>query len=67
LRYGWGLASNIGDRTGWLGFSYGSPITDTMTSAGYPGDKPFGSLWQQQNPTLNQRVRQRQADVRHDH
>ncbi|WP_226436208.1 trypsin-like serine peptidase [Rhodococcus yananensis] len=42
------LPTELGSRTGWLGFGYYSDATllaSTANLAGYPGDKPSGTLW----------------------
>ncbi|KAI8472393.1 MAG: trypsin-like cysteine/serine peptidase domain-containing protein [Monoraphidium minutum] len=42
------LAKDIGGETGWFGMAWApgkSSFTGTVYTAGYPGDKPFGSLW----------------------
>jgi hypothetical protein len=37
---------SAGNRAGWLGVGWRPSTFDGIVrSAGYPGDKPFGSLW----------------------
>ncbi|KAI9030593.1 trypsin-like cysteine/serine peptidase domain-containing protein [Hyaloraphidium curvatum] len=39
------LWTPIGDITGTLGFGYGTSYRGWMNTAGYPGDKPLGTMW----------------------
>ena len=40
------LKSNIGNRTGWMGYGYNNSLPDyNVNINGYPGDKPSGTQW----------------------
>ena len=46
------LASNVGNTVGWFGYqvlSDGDLTASTVNIAGYPGDKPTGTMWFQSN------------------
>lgn len=51
------LTSYIGDRTGWFGMAPTTTgtISDTLHSAGYPGDKAWGSMWYNSRSTSDTR------------
>ncbi|MGH1833336.1 trypsin-like peptidase domain-containing protein [Enterococcus gilvus] len=39
------LTRPLGTNTGWFGLTSGASIGQTVTSTGYPGDKPRQSMW----------------------
>lgn len=40
------LVENIGDTVGWLGIqSSTGKLSATLHTAGYPGDKPYATMW----------------------
>lgn len=40
------LGTNIGNTVGWLSYGWRNPLPKyTVNIAGYPGDKPYGTMW----------------------
>lgn len=45
------LSSRIGNTVGWLGYGYNNSLPYyTVNINGYPGDKPFGTMWHSDCP-----------------
>jgi V8-like Glu-specific endopeptidase len=40
-----GTGTTLGSRTGWLGMEWSSTFNGVLNTAGYPGDKPWGTYW----------------------
>ena len=53
------LNSPIGNTVGWMGYGYNNSLPlYTVNINGYPGDKPFGTMWHADCPlTINQTYR----------
>lgn len=51
------LGSNVGDTVGWFGYAWNSAdsfyLNRKITVRGYPGDKPFGTMW-----TMNGKIQE---------
>jgi V8-like Glu-specific endopeptidase len=46
------LNQPIGNNVGWLGYGYDTGHTSlNLNTAGYPGDKPFGTMWRTYCPS----------------
>ena len=60
------LPTNIGNRTGWFGYANYSNSTlnnMTMNTAGYPADKPNGTMWFMAGPINGVTARQLRYNV----
>lgn len=50
------LPTPLGDRTGWFGYgNYTDSVlrSSALNSVGYPGDKPFGTMWATNGPVAS--------------